>query len=93
MIQKMSYSLNTKVNRPFYDMVKIRVIIIWSDNIFTKYETLFENGITILPITHQNKTKMPGKNRMCLVYLWEVAGYINYIQAIWAKLLVELFRV
>ena len=92
MVQKMSYSLSTKVNRPVYDMVKIRVIIIWSVNIFTKYET-FENGITILPITHQNKTKMRGKNWMCLVYLWEVAGYINYIQAIWVKLLVELFRV
>ena len=73
-------------------MVKICVIIIWSVNIFTKYET-FENGTTILPITHQNKTKMPGKNWMCLVYLWEMAGYINYIQAIWVKPLVELFRV
>ena len=35
---------------------------------FTIYETLLENIITILPRTYQNKTKMPGKNRKCLVY-------------------------
>ena len=46
------------------------------------YETLFENVITVLPITPQNKTTMPGKNRKCLFYLKEVAIYINYIQAI-----------
>ena len=33
-------------------------------NIFNIYETLFENIITILPKTYQNKTKMPGKNRV-----------------------------
>ena len=38
--------------------------------IFLPYnETLFENIIKILPRTYQNKTKMPGKNRKCLVYL------------------------
>ena len=50
--------------------------------IFTKYETVFENVKTILPVTYQNKTKMPQKIRNCLVYLLEVANYINYIQAI-----------
>ena len=35
----------------------------------------------MLPITYQNKTKMPGKNRNCQVYLQEVANYINYIKA------------
>ena len=34
---------------------------------FTIYEILFENFILILPITYQNNTKMPGKNRMYLV--------------------------
>ena len=29
----------------------------------------FENAIAVLPITYQNKTKMPGKNRKWLVYL------------------------
>ena len=33
------------------------------------HETLFENVITVLPITYQNKTKMPGKNRECQAYL------------------------
>ena len=30
---------------------------------------LFENAITILPITYQNKTKRPEKKRKRLVYL------------------------
>ena len=65
-----SHSLSIKVNRPFYDMVKIFcVIIIQNVNVITIYETLFENVITILPATYQNKIKMPRKNRMCLVYL------------------------
>ena len=63
MIQNRSCSLSTKVNRPFYEMVKIFVIIISNVSIFTIYETLFENVKTILPITHQNKTKMPEKSR------------------------------
>ena len=61
MFQKWPCSLSTNVNRTFYDMVKIRVIIIQNVNIVTIYETLFENAIIILPITYQNKTKMPGK--------------------------------
>ena len=61
MIQKRSCSLSTKVNRCFYDMVKTRVTVIQNVNIFTICETLFENIITILPITYQHKTKIPGK--------------------------------
>ena len=61
MIQKRTCSLSTQANRPFYDMVKIRVIIKKNVNIFTIYETLFENVITILQITYQNNPKMPGK--------------------------------
>ena len=80
MIQKRSCSLNTKVNRPFYDMVRIRIILMKNVNIFIIYETSFENLITILLITYQNKTKMPGKNRTCLVNLYEVASYVNYTQ-------------
>ena len=38
-------------------MVKICGIIISNVNIFTIYETLFENVITILPTTYQKKTK------------------------------------
>ena len=38
-------------------------------DIFTIYETLFENLILVSPITYQNKTKIPGKNRKCIVYL------------------------
>ena len=60
MIQKVS-CLSTKINRPFYHMVKIRVIIVQNVNIFIIYGALFENVITISPITYQNKTKMPGK--------------------------------
>ena len=51
-------------------------------NIFTIYEALFKNVKTILRIIYQNKTKMSGKNRKCLVYLGEVASYINYIQVV-----------
>ena len=50
-------------------MVKIRIIISENINIFTVYKTLFENVITILPISHQNKSKMPGKYRKCLVFI------------------------
>ena len=64
MIQKKSCSLSTKVNTPFYDMVKIGVTIISIVTIFTIYETLSENVITTLLITYQNKTKMPGKIRI-----------------------------
>ena len=81
MIQKRLWSLSTKVNTPLYDVVKIRVIITENVNIFTIYET-FDSIITIFRITYQSKTKMPGQKGKCLVYLQEVASYINYIQAI-----------
>ena len=58
MIQKRTCSLSTQANRPFYDMVQIRVIIKKNVNIFTIYETLFENVITILPLAYQIKTKI-----------------------------------
>ena len=61
-MQAGSCSLSTKVNRPFYDIVKVLVVIIPNVNIFfTTYETLFENVTTILPIIYQNKTEMSGK--------------------------------
>ena len=62
MVQKRLYSLNTKANRPFCDVVKISIIT-QNVNVFTIYETLFENVITILPISYQNKIKMAGKNK------------------------------
>ena len=68
MILKSLRSLSTEVNRHFYDMVKIRVIIIQNINIFTIYGNLLENIITILSITYQNKTRMPQKNTKYLVY-------------------------
>ena len=68
MIQKRSCSVSTKVNRPFYDVVKICVIVMKNVDILTIHET-FENVITILLITYQSKTKISGKIRKCLVYL------------------------
>ena len=50
------------------NMVNIRVIIIWNVNIFTIYETLFQNVINVSPIIYQNKTKIPGEICKCLVY-------------------------
>ena len=44
----------------FYEMVKIRVIIISNVNILTINETLFQNVIDISPTIHQNLTKVPG---------------------------------
>ena len=67
MVQKRSCS--TKGNRIFYDMVNIRAMITQNFNTLTKYKTLFENVITILPITYQNKTEVSQKNRNTLVYL------------------------
>ena len=64
MIQKRSCSLRTKVNRPFHDMEKIRVAI---NFFFAIFETLFQNVTAILPITYQNKTKVPGESKICLV--------------------------
>ena len=34
---------------------------------FIIFETLFQNVIAILPINYQNKTKVPGENKICLV--------------------------
>ena len=63
MAQNRSCSLSSKVNRPFYDMAKILVIIISNVNIFTIYKALFENVTATLPILYQNKTKMARKKR------------------------------
>ena len=63
MIQKSSCSVSTKVNKYFYGMVKIHVIIIQNVNIFTIYETQFQSVINISLMIYQNKIKMPGKNR------------------------------
>ena len=38
--------------------------------------------MTILLVTYLNKTKIPGQNRKWVIYLYEVASYIEYIQAI-----------
>ena len=69
MIQKRLSIFSTKVNRSFYEMVKVHVIIIQKVIIFTIYETLFGNFKTILPVTYQNETSMHGKRKTCLVYL------------------------
>ena len=37
MIQKWMYSLRTKVNWNFWDMIKIHLIMINNENIFTMY--------------------------------------------------------
>ena len=55
--------------RHFYDMVKILVITYKMLMFLPIFETLFKNVITILPTTYQNNTKIPGKDRKCLVYL------------------------
>lgn len=69
MIQKTLCSLSTEINfKRFYDMVKIRVLIISNVNFLIIYEILFRNIIKILPIIYKNKTAMPGKNRKCLIY-------------------------
>ena len=41
MNQKISCSLNTTVNWNFYDMIKIRLIMVNNVNIFTMYKSLF----------------------------------------------------
>ena len=82
MFQKWPCSLSTNVNRTFYDMVKIRVIIIQNVNIVTIYETLFENAIIILPITYQNKTEMPGKKIRSAWFIynkWQILSNIYKI--------------
>ena len=65
MIQKISWSLSTNI----YDMVKVLAIFIEIATVFAIYETIFENTLTTLPITYQNKTKINGKNRKSLICL------------------------
>ena len=67
-----SCSLRTNV----YEMVKIRVIIIQNVNVFAIYGTVFQGVLKILPITYQNKTKMPGKNKKCLYKKWKIISTI-----------------
>ena len=65
-------------------MVKIRVTIKFHVNIFTKYETLFQNVIKNVLIIFQNK-KMPGESRKRLVYFIHKklhGSYINFIQPV-----------
>ena len=47
-------------------------------NIFTIYQILFQNVITIFPITYQNKPKMPGKigSAWFLYKKWQVISTI-----------------
>ena len=63
MTQKRSCSLSPKVNWNFYDMIKIRLIMIRNVNIFTIYESLLQNVTKILPTIYHNKTKVPRKMR------------------------------
>ena len=58
-----------------------RAALIWDPALIkgnTVYETLYQNIRKILSIIYQNKTKIPGKNRKCLVWLWEIAKCVNY---------------
>ena len=64
-------------------MIKIRAKIISSVHIFTKYGTLFQNVIKILPIICQNKTKTKS----------EMPGYINCTQAIGVRCLEEMIKI
>ena len=60
---------------------------------FTIYDLILKRHIKNLPTTYQNKSKIPGKNRECLVHSKELASYVNYIQVMRVKFLVEMFRV
>ena len=53
-------------------------------NVFTIYETLFENLITILHITFQRKTKIPEKQEVPVSTIYKLFEY---------NFLVEQFRV
>ena len=46
------------------------------------YESLFENFITILRITYENKIINPGKSREVSGLFRRIASYINYMEAI-----------
>ena len=61
MIQKRLRTLSTKVNGNFFDIIKIRLIMINNVNICTIYESLIYNAMTILLTIYQNKTKYLGK--------------------------------
>ena len=50
-------------------------------NIFTIYETLFENVITIVSISYKNKTKIHGKKVSALLIYKKCQG-ISTLQAI-----------
>ena len=65
----------------FYDLVKFCVAVLENIDAFTTYQTLFQYFIKVVLIIYHNKskTKMLGKNRKCLVWLQEVASYINYL--------------
>ena len=65
--QEIVCSLSTKVNQDFYDMTKTRVIIKKNFDVFTTYDSLFQNKI--LTIIYQSKTKTPAKNRKCLIQI------------------------
>ena len=60
-------SLGTKVNQDFYDMIKTRVVVISNFDVFTTYDSLFQNKI--LTIIYQSKTKTPAENRKCLIQI------------------------
>ena len=61
MIQKRLRTLSTKVNGNFFDIIKIRLIMINNVNICTIYESLIYNAMKILLTIYQNKTKFLGK--------------------------------
>ena len=69
-------------------MVNILVIINLNFNHFTIYEILLENVIKVFPKNYKNKTKMPGKDLFI-----RITSYINHIQGIGVKWLLELFKV
>ena len=66
-------------------MVQILVVIIENVNIFDVYEILFRKVIKILPTIYQNKTKMPGKNRKCLI-AWFICKKWQVISTIYKLL-------
>ena len=56
MIKRRSISLSTKVNRHFYDIVKLYAIIISNVNIFTMYYTLYKTS-KLLKTFNENLSK------------------------------------
>ena len=82
MIHKRLCNLSTKVYRTFDGIVKIPVTIMKNVNIFTIYETLFENVITILSISYKNKTKIHGKRKVSALLIYKKCQGISTLQAI-----------